>query len=775
MSNAAKEWIEVRQNIRPAIVVLSYVVSVIGSFTTLELLQRRTARQGSLNWLLLFGASLSMGGCGIWSMHFIGNNALILGDGVNTVQLIYAPGYTVASLIVAVVCVGVAFYFVGSAESVSLTRVGLVGILAGFGIPSMHYVGQFAIIHYRIRYELSLVIASFFIGITALSVALIIFFYLESQWKDRWHKRFGCALIMGIAVCGMHYVGMSATHYWTNGVNNSTDFMTTLSPSVLVGCIAGIATLVCLGLLSLTIVAQRRALKVKSQVKKIVLSCVYFDDAGRVLVTNDGMLPMRTIDSEFYQQGMEAELTPAHPVFQFLFRTSWSWRSFSYELSQIKREDMKESNRVFLERFHATALRLAEDLDIQLCDSGILHDQMITTGVLPSVGRRFKWWDGEKGLYPHSAFSLVDGGRGQMLFLVRRLSPSGTRGPGPDHFTSRGFRFGPPDIIARTAGTQLHVPSADIMKLFQGMHSYITHGISSPEYLPGRVFVGAFVVWPTLTGGLHILADAANGACVPAVEILPPDFEESGRALDAIHELNFLIQTLQGLNMRDAVKILRNSQQLTLYLQSAFANAGDPTSQSRIRLRVLFAYSTSLSIEKLERQIGDPLIASEAVLHPEIVPYGNSHAILFKAIVPLHHTVNSSQLSTDRIKVMPFSIFQAHHELISRHREEIFNGLPVKASEGEMNPWLRESAFHDPAGQLNSSTNEDILAATPTPFSYDTHPPTHPKSISIFQYTPDFQTEKRGSKLRSIRKSAALKTEDNHDDPWFLGVLKTLV
>lgn len=69
-------------------IALSYIVSVMGSTTCLELLHRRSSRSGLFNWFvrmhsvrllvsnelsryLLLASSLSMGGIGIYSMHFV--------------------------------------------------------------------------------------------------------------------------------------------------------------------------------------------------------------------------------------------------------------------------------------------------------------------------------------------------------------------------------------------------------------------------------------------------------------------------------------------------------------------------------------------------------------------------------------------------------------------------------------------------------------------------------------------------------------------------------
>src|SRR5207245_11259529 len=82
----------------PLLVGLSYVISVFGSYTALQLAiaipQARTwaAVIGSV-----IGASVALGGGAIWSMHFIGMNAADMG-----MPVAYDPVLTFASLILAV-------------------------------------------------------------------------------------------------------------------------------------------------------------------------------------------------------------------------------------------------------------------------------------------------------------------------------------------------------------------------------------------------------------------------------------------------------------------------------------------------------------------------------------------------------------------------------------------------------------------------------------------------------------------------------------------------
>ncbi len=49
-------------------VALSYVVSLVGAASTLELINRRTSRNGLFNHLLLVSSAVTMGGIAIWCM-----------------------------------------------------------------------------------------------------------------------------------------------------------------------------------------------------------------------------------------------------------------------------------------------------------------------------------------------------------------------------------------------------------------------------------------------------------------------------------------------------------------------------------------------------------------------------------------------------------------------------------------------------------------------------------------------------------------------------------
>src|SRR2546422_8470675 len=183
------------------LVALSYVISVFGSYTAL---QPAIAIPQARTWAAVIGsvtgASVALGGGAIWSMHFIGMNAADMG-----VPVAYDPLLTFLSLILAVVAPAIGLFIVGRSDGGPF-NLPLGGILTGLGVALMHYTGMAAMIMpAKITYDTTLFVASLVIAVVAATVALWLAFNLRGNLQ-----RFGSAIVMGIAVCGMHYTGMYA-------------------------------------------------------------------------------------------------------------------------------------------------------------------------------------------------------------------------------------------------------------------------------------------------------------------------------------------------------------------------------------------------------------------------------------------------------------------------------------------------------------------------------------------------------------------------------------
>ena len=95
-----------------------------------------------------------------------------------------------------------------------LTKVAVSGVLLGIGIAGMHYTGMGAMVMEAMPvYDSTLVMISILIGIVAATAALwIMSALIEGRAPKHLVSRYkiAAALIMGLAICGMHYVGMAA-------------------------------------------------------------------------------------------------------------------------------------------------------------------------------------------------------------------------------------------------------------------------------------------------------------------------------------------------------------------------------------------------------------------------------------------------------------------------------------------------------------------------------------------------------------------------------------
>ncbi len=261
------------------LVALSYLVAVVASYTALELSRRVSHARGSAAGAWLGAGAVSMG-IGIWTMHFIGMLAFSL-----PMEFSYDVGMTLLSLLVGIAASVFAIY-VASRKKNSALKILLSGLLLGAGIAAMHYTGMAAMeMDAEITYDLGIVGLSILIAVAAACAALWIMFTLIAN-KSRYLglMKIGAGMIMGIAICGMHYTGMAAANY----VNSSNSGIAAVSTdnTWLASTIAAMA-LVILGFTHLTIFFDRR-LRVeqehseKAEQEKIQLSEVLDESSNEI-------------------------------------------------------------------------------------------------------------------------------------------------------------------------------------------------------------------------------------------------------------------------------------------------------------------------------------------------------------------------------------------------------------------------------------------------------------------------------------------------------------
>jgi NO-binding membrane sensor protein with MHYT domain len=181
----------------------SYVLSVLGSLLGLTCAVRfRTAPTPGARrfWLIL--AAVAIGGTGIWTMHFVA----MLGFDVVGTRIRYDVGLTAASALLGIVAVGIGLAIALYGTSARQLRIVGGGVLAGLGVAGMHYTGMAAMrLDGDIDYSLTRVGLSVGIAVVAAAVALWLAVTVRKA-----PALVAAALIMGVAVNGMHFTGMSA-------------------------------------------------------------------------------------------------------------------------------------------------------------------------------------------------------------------------------------------------------------------------------------------------------------------------------------------------------------------------------------------------------------------------------------------------------------------------------------------------------------------------------------------------------------------------------------
>ncbi len=230
----------------PFLVALSILVACLASYTALDLSGHVGPARGFARRVWLMAAALTMGG-GIWSMHFVAMLAFIM-----PTPMSYDIGLTVLSLMVAIVVTGVGFYVI-SRQSASPLPLVLSGIFMGLGIAGMHYTGMAAMRgDAEVSYDPLFVALSLVIAIGASTVAL----WLAFRTTDLGQK-IVAAVVMGLAISGMHYTAMRAATFTAHGPVHEPQVNASLNQTNLALAVAGI-TFVILAFASVASLFERK-------------------------------------------------------------------------------------------------------------------------------------------------------------------------------------------------------------------------------------------------------------------------------------------------------------------------------------------------------------------------------------------------------------------------------------------------------------------------------------------------------------------------------------
>ena len=203
----------------PVLVSLSILVAIFASYAALLVSQHvsvATIAKIRRMWIAVGGLCL---GVGIWAMHFIGMLAFSLPYSSS-----YDPVLTLLSAIPGIFASTLAINIISRREF-PRARLAAGGLLIGVGIVAMHYSGMAAMrLDGLIRYDIKLFLISILAAIVFAVLALWIKFRLQS-WQPRWSMWgvIASAVVMGLAVSGMHYMAMAAAYFIRDGGHTIVD------------------------------------------------------------------------------------------------------------------------------------------------------------------------------------------------------------------------------------------------------------------------------------------------------------------------------------------------------------------------------------------------------------------------------------------------------------------------------------------------------------------------------------------------------------------------
>jgi PAS domain S-box-containing protein len=238
----------------PYLVALSILVASFASYTALDLGSRLGAAQGLARRVWLVAAAITMGG-GIWAMHFVAMLAFVM-----PIHMSYDIGLTALSLIMAIAVTGIGFHVI-SRHSESPLRLMLSGVFMGLGIVSMHYTGMAAMRgHVDIAYDPLYVVLSVLIAIVASTAALWLAFRTTNL-----RQKLIAAVIMGLAISGMHYTGMRAASFTTHVPVDGARVDASLNQTNLALAVAGITFLILIFALIASLFDRQMAMAAKRE------------------------------------------------------------------------------------------------------------------------------------------------------------------------------------------------------------------------------------------------------------------------------------------------------------------------------------------------------------------------------------------------------------------------------------------------------------------------------------------------------------------------------
>ena len=238
----------------PVLVAISFVIASLASYTALDLAGRVTVarKRNQLTWLLYGSTAM---GVGIWSMHFVGMLAIRM-----SIEVSYDVPLVLTSALIAIAAAFLALFTVSRPE-LPTGRLLAAGSILGLAIAGMHYTGMAAMrMPASLHYDSFRVWASITIAVCASYVALWLAFRYRHDETILGHwRRALSALVMGVAIAGMHYTGMSAAQFGSGEMLRSpSSFAIPVGSWLTIGVIAGPVLVLVLALVGASVDRHKR-------------------------------------------------------------------------------------------------------------------------------------------------------------------------------------------------------------------------------------------------------------------------------------------------------------------------------------------------------------------------------------------------------------------------------------------------------------------------------------------------------------------------------------
>jgi len=188
------------------VVAASFFIASFASFVALDLASRVAARDRRVARRWWASGALAMG-TGLWSMHFVGMLAYTL-----AIPLGFTAAMTFVSWLAGVTVAAVALG-VASRRDMRWPHLAGGALAMSVGIVVMHYAGMAALdMAPGIAWNRTLVLASVVIAVAASAVALVVMHWFRRAERKR-GLQLAAALVLGAAVCAIHWTGMVAANF----------------------------------------------------------------------------------------------------------------------------------------------------------------------------------------------------------------------------------------------------------------------------------------------------------------------------------------------------------------------------------------------------------------------------------------------------------------------------------------------------------------------------------------------------------------------------------